>query len=85
MRQSGPVTFKVDLAERIAFYQRTRHDLEMLDEIGFCKGIENYPAISITPCVIQWARELWRFGLKVFQNAWFGRFARKEKISADAL
>jgi len=23
--------------------------------------------------------------LKVFQNAWFGRFARKEKISADAL
>src|ERR1019366_3128523 len=41
--------------ERIAFYQRenklveaqrieqrTRHDLEMLNEIGFCKGIENY-------------------------------------------
>ena len=23
--------------------------------------------------------------MKVFQNAWFGRFARKEKISADAL
>jgi len=23
--------------------------------------------------------------LKVFKNAWFGRFARKEKISADAL
>ena len=22
--------------------QRTRHDLEMLNEIGFCKGIENY-------------------------------------------
>jgi excinuclease ABC subunit B len=43
------------LAERISFYQkenklveaqrieqRTRHDLEMLIEIGFCKGIENY-------------------------------------------
>ena len=23
--------------------------------------------------------------MKVFQNAWFGRFTRKEKISADAL
>jgi excinuclease ABC subunit B len=46
---------KVELAERISFYQkenklvesqrveqRTRHDLEMLIEIGFCKGIENY-------------------------------------------
>jgi excinuclease UvrABC helicase subunit UvrB len=27
-------------AQRIE--QRTRHDLEMLIEIGFCKGIENY-------------------------------------------
>ena len=27
-------------AQRIE--QRTRHDLEMLNEIGFCKGIENY-------------------------------------------
>ncbi len=48
-------TIKVELADRIAFYQRenklveaqrieqrTRHDLEMLNEIGFCKGIENY-------------------------------------------
>ena len=48
-------TIKVELAERIAFFQkenklveaqrieqRTRHDLEMLTEIGFCKGIENY-------------------------------------------
>ncbi len=48
-------TIKVELAERIAHYQRenklveaqrieqrTRHDLEMLNEIGFCKGIENY-------------------------------------------
>jgi excinuclease ABC subunit B len=46
---------KLELAERIAFFQhenklveaqrieqRTRHDLEMLNEIGFCKGIENY-------------------------------------------
>ncbi len=48
-------TIKVELAERIKFYigenklveaqrieQRTRHDLEMLTEIGFTKGIENY-------------------------------------------
>ncbi|MDD4929869.1 MAG: excinuclease ABC subunit UvrB [Gallionella sp.] len=48
-------TIKTELAERIAFYirenklieaqrieQRTRHDLEMLAEIGFTKGIENY-------------------------------------------
>jgi len=48
-------TIKVELAERVAFYirenklveaqrieQRTRHDLEMLVEIGFTKGIENY-------------------------------------------
>ncbi|MGC2459096.1 MAG: excinuclease ABC subunit UvrB [Gallionellaceae bacterium] len=48
-------TIKVELAERIEFFQRenklveaqrieqrTRHDLEMLNEIGFCKGIENY-------------------------------------------
>lgn len=48
-------TIKVELAERILFFQRenklveaqrieqrTRHDLEMLNEIGFCKGIENY-------------------------------------------
>ena len=48
-------TIKVELRERIAFYQRenklveaqrieqrTRFDLEMLNEMGFCKGIENY-------------------------------------------
>jgi len=48
-------TIKVELAERIAFFvkenklveaqrieQRTRHDLEMMTEIGFTKGIENY-------------------------------------------
>lgn len=46
---------KTELAERIAFFtrearaveaqrieQRTRFDLEMLYEMGFCKGIENY-------------------------------------------
>jgi excinuclease ABC subunit B len=46
---------KAELAERVEFYhsqgraleaqrieQRTRFDLEMLHEMGFCKGIENY-------------------------------------------
>src|SRR5687768_17403065 len=46
---------KLELAERIAWFQthnklvecqrieqRTRFDLEMLNEMGFCKGIENY-------------------------------------------
>ena len=46
---------KAELRERIEFFQRqgklleaqrieqrTRFDLEMLDELGFCKGIENY-------------------------------------------
>ena len=48
-------TIKVELRERIDYYtkenklleaqriqQRTTFDLEMLNEIGFCKGIENY-------------------------------------------
>ena len=46
---------KVELRERLDFFykenrlveaqrleQRTRFDLEMLSELGFCKGIENY-------------------------------------------
>ncbi len=48
-------TIKQELRERLAFFvaenklveaqrleQRTRFDLEMLQELGFCKGIENY-------------------------------------------
>ncbi len=48
-------TIRLELRERIEFFQknnklveaqrieqRTRFDLEMLNEIGFCKGIENY-------------------------------------------
>ncbi len=48
-------TIKNELKERIAFFekenllvekqrieQRTKYDLEMIKEIGFCKGIENY-------------------------------------------
>jgi excinuclease ABC subunit B len=48
-------TIKTELRDRISFFQRehklveaqrieqrTRFDLEMLNELGFCKGIENY-------------------------------------------
>ena len=48
-------TIKEELRERLAFFnaqgkfveaqrleQRTRFDIEMLQELGFCKGIENY-------------------------------------------
>src|SRR5690554_1812612 len=48
-------SIKAELAERLRFFyeegklveaqrleQRTRFDLEMLQELGFCKGIENY-------------------------------------------
>ncbi len=48
-------TIKVELSERLEelarenrlvefqrLEQRTRHDLELMNEIGFCKGIENY-------------------------------------------
>ena len=48
-------TIKEELAERLKFFyeqgklieaqrleQRTRFDIEMLQELGFCKGIENY-------------------------------------------
>ncbi|MBB64264.1 MAG: excinuclease ABC subunit B [Waddliaceae bacterium] len=48
-------TIRAELKERLAFYdkenrpvehhrlhQRTMYDLEMIKEIGFCKGIENY-------------------------------------------
>ena len=48
-------TIKAELSERLEYYykehrlveaqrieQRTRFDLEMLNELGFCKGIENY-------------------------------------------
>ena len=48
-------TIKAELSERLKFFydagklveaqrleQRTRFDLEMLQELGFCKGIENY-------------------------------------------
>ncbi len=55
VRAEAIETIKTELKERISFYesekryvemqriqQRTAYDLEMIKEIGFCKGIENY-------------------------------------------
>jgi len=39
----------------------------------------------ITLCVILFADAKEGFGLRVFKNAWFVRFVRKEQISARAL
>ena len=55
VRASALITIRQELDERMAFYeaegkllererihQRTMYDLEMIKEMGFCKGIENY-------------------------------------------
>ncbi len=55
VRQQALITIKEELEERSTFFQkedkflerqrileRTKHDLVMIQEIGFCKGIENY-------------------------------------------
>lgn len=55
VRLNAIETIKAELQERMAFYeaekkyielqriqQRTMYDLEMIKEVGFCKGIENY-------------------------------------------
>ncbi|MBS0626999.1 MAG: excinuclease ABC subunit UvrB [Verrucomicrobia bacterium] len=55
VRENAITSIKDELKERIAFFdtnhrliekqriqERTAHDLEMIKEIGFCKGIENY-------------------------------------------
>ncbi len=55
VRLNAIETIKLELAERAAYFEnekkyiehqrileRTRYDLEMIKEIGFCKGIENY-------------------------------------------
>ncbi len=67
-------TIKEELQERIAFFekekrlvemqriqQRTAYDLEMIKEIGFCKGIENYsrhfskrPPGAPPPCLLDY-------------------------------
>lgn len=55
VREEASRTIEAEMKERISYFQennklieaqrigeRTRHDLEMIREIGFCKGIENY-------------------------------------------
>lgn len=55
VRLSAIQTIRAELKERAAFYEaekkfieeqrikeRTMHDIEMIKEVGFCKGIENY-------------------------------------------
>lgn len=74
VRQAALVTINHELQERIAYYehenkllereriqQRTLYDLEMIKEIGFCKGIENYSrhfsgrsAGEAPPCLIDY-------------------------------
>lgn len=64
-----------------------RNDLNLTDTLGcpfFIDGVDNAEVVMITLCVILCRRKQ-GVGLKVFKNAWFGRFARKERIPADAL
>ena len=55
IRYDAITTIRAELQERIAYYEkenrlveaqrikeRTRYDLEMIREIGYCKGVENY-------------------------------------------
>jgi excinuclease ABC subunit B len=55
VREEASRTIEAEMKERISYFQennklieaqrigeRTRHDLEMIREIGFCKGVENY-------------------------------------------
>ncbi len=70
-RREGIERIEAELEERVAFFkeneqlleaqriqQRTKYDIEMLEEIGFCKGIENYSAVlagrprGSTPCCL---------------------------------
>lgn len=70
-------TIRTELQERIAFFEkenrlveaqrikeRTRYDLEMIREIGFCKGVENYSrhfskrlAGQAPPCLLDYFPE----------------------------
>lgn len=74
IRQRAVETIRSELAERIAYFEdhnrlieaqrireRTNYDLEMIREIGFCKGIENYsrhfsgrPPGASPPCLLDY-------------------------------
>lgn len=70
-RREGIERIQDELDERVKYFkdnqmlleaqridQRTKYDIEMLEEIGFCKGIENYSAVlsgrepGSTPCCL---------------------------------
>lgn len=77
VRYDAVQTIQAELQERVAFFERenrlieaqrikerTRYDLEMIREIGFCKGIENYSrhfskrsAGDPPPCLIDYFPE----------------------------
>ncbi len=77
VRENALVTIREELKERQAYYQkenrliedqriseRTRYDVEMIKEIGFCKGIENYSRHfsgrkpgEASPCLIDYFPE----------------------------
>ncbi len=77
VRYDAMETIRAELQQRIAFFEqenrlveaqrikeRTRYDLEMIREIGFCKGIENYSrhfskrrAGEPPPCLIDYFPE----------------------------
>ena len=55
VREQAQLSINKELKQRVSFFeeenklvesqrifQRTKHDLEMMKEIGFCKGVENY-------------------------------------------
>ncbi len=74
VRENAVVTIQEELKDRSSFFEkenkliecqrineRTRYDLEMMKEIGFCKGIENYsrhfsPRVpgSAPPCLLDY-------------------------------
>ena len=45
MRRSSKFTAEGKLIEAQRIQQRTNYDIEMLTEVGICKGIENYSAV----------------------------------------
>ena len=47
---SGISATTIKLLEAQRIEQRTKYDIEMLQEIGFCKGIENYSRVLSRPC-----------------------------------
>ena len=59
------------LIEAQRIQQRTNYDIEMLTEVGICKGIENYSRGAVGPCAGQYAHHsagLFPGGLPAFRG-----------------